>query len=78
MKKVYLAKLYRFGYDLTTVGKTEKEAKETIMAEYVKTYKERNGCDPTDDETVWGNSYLEEAEESIEVSELTFGKVEWL
>lgn len=78
MKKFYIGTLYRFGYDIQVAGKTEAEVKSLLMAEYLKTYLEWNGGeDPREEETAYGNTYYEEAEESIEIVEMELGKVEW-
>lgn len=82
--KVYMASFYKFGYDLTVAGHTKREAIESLMAEYVKTYKLQNdGNDPREDEKYWNPldgksiSYYDDAKEDIEVREFEFGKVEW-
>lgn len=78
MKKIYIGSLYRFGYDIQVAAKTEKEVKELLMAEYLKTYLEWNdGEDPREEESEWGNTYYENAEECIEIVEMELGKVEW-
>ena len=78
MKKVYLGTLYRFGYNLQVVAKSEKEVKDLLMAEYLKTYFEWNdGEDPREEESIYGTTLYEEAEEDIEVYECELGKVEW-
>ena len=77
-KKVYLASLYRFGYNLEVVEETEAKAQNAMIAEYVKAYKARNnGADPSDDERYDGETYLSLAIEDIAIYEMEFGKVEW-
>lgn len=82
MKKVYLASLYRFGYDLTTVETSEEKAVNAIMTEYVRAYKDINGTDPTEDisNDYYDNSetYYEVAKQEIDITEMVIGKVEWL
>ena len=78
MKKIYVGTLYRFGYDIQVAAKSEKEVKELLMAEYLKTYLEwNNGEDPREEESMWGGSLYDDAEESIEIVEMELGKVEW-
>ena len=78
MKKVYLATLDRFGYTLQVVARSEEEAKTQLMAEYLKTYLKWNGgSDPREEPNRWGGTDYTNAEEDIEVTEMTFGKVEW-
>lgn len=78
MKKVYMATLYRFGYELTVAAETEEKARQSLIDEYIKTYKDWNdGEDPADDTTDYGNTFLENAIEDIEVTEYAMGKVEW-
>lgn len=77
MKKIYIANLYRFGYDLEVAAETEDEARENLLAEYIRAYKDINGSDPSEDITIYGNSYLENAGEDIEIREHELGKVEW-
>lgn len=75
---VWLGELYRFGYTLQVVGRTEEEVRDALMREYVRTYKQINdGADPKEDEWYDGESYYDEAVECIELTEMTFGKVEW-
>lgn len=70
VKKVFLASLYRFGYDLYVVGRTEKEAKDAIKEAYIQTYMDWNdGEKPSAHEK-------QVAFDEIFVSELAFGEVE--
>lgn len=64
------ATLDRFGYDLTIICETEKEAIDKLMKEYRRAFKKSNGCAPTKKETDW-------AKECIEIQEFEIGKVEW-
>ena len=76
--KVYIATVDRFGYDLTVVGRTEKEAKDALIEEYIKVYQKRNGTSPDEDLHMRScGSYLDYMEEDIEINEYEFGKVEW-
>ena len=67
---IYLAQLYRFGYNLTAIGKTKDQVARTIMKEYRKTYRELNGSLCMAD--------AQRAAEEIEITELQYGHVEWL
>lgn len=74
---IYICTLDRFGYTLTTAGKTEKQAREAIIKEYVKTYKKwNNGADPRKEERRNG-TYYDEMLEDLYVYELPIGEVEW-
>lgn len=44
-KGVWKADLYRFGYDLTVVGRTKEEAENAMREEYIKTYAKWNDFD---------------------------------
>ncbi len=70
MKKIYIGTLYRFGYDLQVVALTEAEVKKALKAEYMKAYKEINGCNPSIEEK-------EHMIEDIEIWEAEIGKIEW-
>ena len=78
--KVFLAKLERFGYTLTCVGQTEEEVRKAMMKEYTRAYKQRNGgLSPRKEYSYWGDqSDYDVAKEEMFVSEMPFGKVEWL
>lgn len=78
--KLYTATLYRFGYDLTVIEKTEEKAKRAIIEAYIKAFIKMNGVHPNDEESErsWdGKTWLEDAIEDIEVTTLELGKVEW-
>jgi len=72
-----LATLYRFGYDLTVLAETKKEAEKAIMKEYSKTYKEWNGTTPGKDYCDDGVTYYAQAKEDINYHDIEIGKVEW-
>lgn len=75
---IYIGSLYRFNYELTTVGFTEEDVKKTLLKEYVKHFKIWNdGLEPSEEIDRWGKTYLESAEEDMEVLDLEVGKVEW-
>lgn len=79
MKKVYLAQLERFGYTLTAIGRTEEEARDAIIKDYKRIYKEWNNVDPGKDFTSDNRSYLQIAEDELFVEEVELGKtVLWL
>lgn len=67
---IYLAQLYRFGYNLTTIGTTKEQATRTIMKEYRKTYRELNGSLCMAD--------AKRAADEVEITLLIPGHVEWL
>lgn len=81
--KVYVGKLYRFGYELMAVGFTEKEVRDAIEKEYVKTYKIRNnGSNPKKDIFCYytnggSGTYYDVAMEEVGIYEMEVGKVEW-
>lgn len=75
---VWFGELDRFGYVLQVVGRTEKEARDALIAEYVRVYKDiNNGSDPRKDEWYDGESYYDNAIEDMNITEMAFGKVEW-
>lgn len=45
---VWKLDLYRFGYDLTVVGRTKEECENAMRDEYVRAYASRNELDPVD------------------------------
>lgn len=83
MSKIYMATLDRFGYDLTVIAKTKKEAEDALMEEYINAYKVRNGSDPREDmyedmyEYGGDRSYYEVAKGDIGIYDFELGKVEW-
>ena len=83
MKKAYIGSLYRFGYELTTIGTTKKAVVDAIMAEYEEAFRNMNGTDSkeeiydgafSDGET----SFYDEAKGDLEIRDMTVGKVEWM
>lgn len=77
---VWYAELERFGYTLQVVAGTEKEAKDALLAEYIKAFKRYNdGEDPRKCTEMYGEdrTYYEIAEEEIYATFMEFGKVEW-
>ena len=78
---VWVAQLERFDYTLVAVGKTEKEAREAILKEYIKAFTDLNGEDPR--ETVaeeYGydtTTFYDIAEEELFAEEVKFGEVKW-
>lgn len=79
-KGVYMAQLNRFGYALTAVGRTKKEAVDTVIATYINSYKSENGTDPDKDYVDWTEpiTYLELAKQETFVTFLDYGHTEWL
>lgn len=78
MKYIYIASLYRFGYELTVAETSEQKAKAAVIEEYIKAFKDINEADP-DDEIRYadGTTWLDDAKESIEIYRMTIGKVDW-
>ena len=75
---VWLGELDRFGYNLVVVGRTEKEVRDALAKEYIRVYKNINGCDPREDRPYYtDSSYFEEAMDEAYIREMPFGKVEW-
>lgn len=79
--KLYTATLYRFGYDLTVIEKTEEKAKRAIIEAYIKAFIKMNGVHPNDEESgryfADGRTWLEDAIADIEITKMTIGEVEW-
>lgn len=76
---IYIATLYRFGYDLTAAGLSEQEARDTVITAYIKAFKDlNNGADPSEGERYDGETYLSMAVEDVEIREFTPGEVQWL
>ena len=77
---IFVATLNRFGYTLTCVGQTEDECIKTMMKEYTRAYKQWNdGLSPRKEFSYYGGcSDYDLAKEEICVTEMPFGKVEWL
>lgn len=78
MKKIYLAQLERFGYMLTAVGTTKKQAVEAIMETYTNAYLATNGIDPAEDMIDDNRSYSDLAREEIYVETMTPGECHYL
>lgn len=70
MKAVYFGTLYRFGYELTTIGEDETQVRKALIKAYNKAFKKINGTKPTKEEIL-------QRDNDIEISEFTFGQVEW-
>lgn len=67
---IVIGRLYRFGYDLEVVGRTEAAVRKALVREYNRAYKEINGTKPTSDE-------IRRRNEDIEIHIMTIGQVEW-
>lgn len=76
-KYIYFCEMERFGYTLQVIGRTEEEAKQTMIDEYIKTYIKCNGCHPKDDVDYSDESYLDIFLDEMYVEKREFGKVEW-
>jgi len=78
-KKIYLAQIDRYGYMLTSVGRTEAEARDAILKKYREAFRNDNGCDPSEELLPDTDlSYLELAKEELFVTPVEFGEVLWL
>lgn len=49
LKYIYFCEIDRFGYTLQAIGLTEREARQAIIDEYIKTYIKNNGINPRTD-----------------------------
>lgn len=76
-KTVWLASLYRFGYDLTAIGETKEKAIATVLKEYSRAFKQYNNG-ASSKEIAYGNvSYYANAKEDINCTEFEYGKCYW-
>ena len=77
--KIYVGTLYRFGYDLTCVDKTEKRVVDALIKEYDRTYRKVNdGLDPKKQYSNYSKrSDYAVAKSEIGICATTLGKVEW-
>lgn len=74
----YLAEIERFGYNLRVLEATENKARESLIAHYIKTYKDWNdGADPAEDIDRWGRSYLDSMKEDINITKMKLGELDW-
>ena len=74
---IYISHLYRFDEDLVAVGKTEKEAEEAIIKEYIRVFKiMNNGRHPSRERWDAEDTYLSLAKSEIYTVETDFGEVE--
>lgn len=81
MSKSYLAQLDRFGYVLTAVGRTKKEAADAVLKSYTNTFKSENGIDPRNDyipNTEPKQTYFSLAETELYVTPICSGECLWL
>lgn len=78
-KSVWIGELERFGYNLVAVGATEEEVRKALSREYIRAYKDINGCDPRKEALnyIGTVSYYDNAMEDIYIRELKYGEVEW-
>ena len=81
-QKIYVASLYRFGYELTVAAKKKNDAIAALMQEYEKEFESRNpGTDCRIEESDrpydYGKTFYHAAMEDIEISEMTLDVVEW-
>ena len=78
---IYLAQLERFGYTLTAVAETKKEATKIVMDEYIRAFKKYNGGeDPrrTPSDYYAGETAYKSAKDDMSIIDITKGKCEWL
>ena len=79
-KCIYIASLYRFGYDLTVAAESERDAVNALMSDYDEAFERYNGCEPSEiayDRGETEKTYHDLAKEEIEIRSYEIGKVEW-
>ena len=77
--KGYLAQLERFGYMITAIGRTEKEARDAVIRSYREAYIHENGIDPGQDRMPYSErTYLALAKEELFCTEIEYGQAIWL
>lgn len=77
--KIFVSTLYRFGYDLTVVTKSEQAGRDALSAEYKRAYMTLNKLDSVENmeaDEEFQDLYAT-AMECIETREYEIGKVEW-
>lgn len=78
-KKAYVAQIERFGYTLTSLGRTKGEAHDAIIETYIDTYKRANGIHPKEDIIPGSNqSHLDLAEDELYITAIKYGETRWL
>lgn len=78
-KYAYLAKLERFGYEITAVGRTEQEAAGAVIKSYTQAFRSENGVSPGREKMPGSDeTYLSLAKTEMYVEKLDFGKAIWL
>lgn len=79
MKYIYIASLYRFGYELTVAETSEQKAKAAVMAKYAEVFENINGFRPDEEESdrgyADGSTWLEDAESDVCISKMAIGEV---
>lgn len=74
--KLYYARIDRFGYTMSVVGKTKEEAETALLKEYCKRFAQcNNGKKPDKMLFCDGMTYLDCAKEEICAEEIEIGKV---
>lgn len=77
MAEIWFSEIERFGYTLQCIGNSEKEVLDAMIDEYIKTYKKRNGVDPSVEEDADDKEYYEVFLEELCIEKRELGKVEW-
>ena len=77
-KYVYYAEIERFGYTLSTIALTEKEAKDAITEEYIKAFKDENGEHPSKCILPSNRTYMDIFNDELFVTKRELGSVSWL
>lgn len=77
-KYVYYAEIERFGYTLSTIALTEKEAKDAITEEYIKAFKDENGEHPNKSIAYGNRTYMDIFNDELFVTKRELGSVSWL
>lgn len=86
---VWFCEIERFGYTLQVIGRTKEEAKEAIIKEYVRAYKQQNdGADPqqayllkqsgSEEYDSIDAEYFETFLDELYIEKREFGKVKWV
>ena len=76
-KYVYYAEIERFGYTLSTIALTEKEAKNAITEEYIKAFKDENGEHPNKSIAFDNRTYMDIFNDELFVTKRELGNVVW-
>ena len=79
-RKLYIGRLFRFGYELTCIDATREGCRKALLREYVATFESKNGKDPKMEiayDLGVDKTYYQYARECIEIRCYNLGKVQW-